>query len=62
MNSQMKSYVMAALAIGLAGAVIYLSIIGQTVPEVLVAGLSAILGFFFHDVANANAVERMRKQ
>lgn len=48
------------LAVGLTGAVIYLAVTGQPIPEVLAAALTAIIGFFFGTKAGERE-ERARK-
>lgn len=39
--------VQAVLTLGIWGAIIYMAVVGQAVPEVLLAGGTVILGFWF---------------
>ena len=49
------------LALAVWAAIIYLSVAGQPVPEVLVSGGLAVIGFFFGSKVGEQS-ERLRKQ
>lgn len=47
--------IQAVMALGLLGAIIYLVVTGQEVPDILVEGFLLVLGFYFGSKSTAQA-------
>ena len=49
------------IALAAVGAIIYLAVTGQPVPEVLVSIASAIIGYYFASAANARNIRQVER-
>jgi len=50
-----------ALALGIAGAIVYLAVTGQPIPDVLATAFATIIGFFFGARQGRAEAERVHK-
>ena len=62
MDIKLNDVLQGALSFLIWGAVIYLSVTGEPVPDVLVAGGSAIIGFWFGTSGPNGIVQNARKK
>lgn len=60
MSINSSTIIQGVIAIGSVGTIVYLAIVGQPVPEVLVSIASAIVGYYFGSVVQAKIAARKR--